>query len=352
MTAAEVPELRDPADVLDRCAALEARDPDAAIALLVDAIRRRPSAALEAELVSLRHRRAGTPGADASAARPCAPGISPNVGPSGLPECRLDELTAQNVRAAIAEHGTLVVRGALDAASARELTEEIDRCWTAREVYGDPEAPGRSEAYFRPFSPKGPRAAEEHERLQLLRRWVRAAGGLLLCDSPVMQFQVLDLYTRLGLAAIVEEYLGVRPVLSANKCTLRRVEPDTVAGWHQDGAFLGEGIGAINLWLALTDCGRDAPGMDIVPRHFESIIETGGDGAYFDWAASDDVVFGAASDSGVVRPEFRAGDLVVFDELMMHRTAADGGMTATRYAIELWSFAPSAYPTGHVPMVW
>ena len=63
------------------------------------------------------------------------------------------------------------------------------------------------------------------------------------------------------------DFLGERPHLSANKCTLRRVPPeDMLSGWHQDGAFLGDYIGAFNVWITLTSCGRDAPGLDIVPR--------------------------------------------------------------------------------------
>jgi ectoine hydroxylase-related dioxygenase (phytanoyl-CoA dioxygenase family) len=141
-------------------------------------------------------------------------------------------------------------------------------------------------------------------------------------------------------------------VLSANKCTLRRVSPDTVGGWHQDGAFLGRGIRAVNLWLALSDCGTDAPGMDLVPRRLDDVVETGGPDAYFDWAAGDAAVERAAGTAGIVRPEFRAGDVLIFDDLMLHRTATEPTMTADRRAIELWSFSAAAYPDGHIQLVW
>ena len=94
----------------------------------------------------------------------------------------------------------------------------------------------------------------------------------------------------LGLRTIVSDYLGGRPVLSANKCTLRRVSVKTNGDWHQDGAFLGRGIRAINMWLTLTPCGVDAPGLDLVPRRFDAIVETGTGGAYFDWAVGPEVV--------------------------------------------------------------
>ena len=74
-----------------------------------------------------------------------------------------------------------------------------------------------------------------------------------------------------GCATSSPSYLGERPVLSANKCTLRRVPLDTNTDWHQDGAFLGEGIRALNVWIALTECGVDSPGMDLVPKRFDAV---------------------------------------------------------------------------------
>ncbi len=127
---------------------------------------------------------------------------------------------------------------------------------------------------------------------------------------------------------------------------------DTNAGWHQDGAFLGEGIRALNVWIALTPCGRDSPGLDLLPRRLDEIVETGTRGSYFDWAVGGDLVAELAQETPVVRPEFAAGDALLFDEMYLHRTATDPSMLHSRYTIETWCFAPSAYPPGHVPIVW
>jgi hypothetical protein len=175
---------------------------------------------------------------------------------------------------------------------------------------------------------------------------------MLLADSPRFMFEILDLYTALGLRSVVSDYLGSRPVLSANKCTLRRVSVKTNGDWHQDGAFLGSGIRAINMWLTLTACGVDAPGLDLVPRRFDSIVETGTGGAHFDWAVGPEVVKRVSADVGVVRPQFDAGDLLIFDDLFLHRTAVEPEMTRERHAIEMWCFAADAYPSGQVPLVW
>ena len=153
------------------------------------------------------------------------------------------------------------------------------------------------------------------------------SGGLLTADSPRMLFRLLETLEAAGLRDVVHEYLGERPALSANKCTVRRVPVDTNAGWHQDGAFLGPGIRALNVWLALSRCGRDAPGLDLLPRRLDHIVETGTQGAYFDWAVGPDLVAALAQETPIVRPEFEAGDALIFDDLFLHRTAVEPTMT-------------------------
>ncbi len=63
--------------------------------------------------------------------------------------------------------------------------------------------------------------------------------------------------------------------------------------WHQDGAFLG-GVRALNVWLSLSHCGDDAPGLDIVPKRIDRVVPTGTEGAAFDWSVSQAVVDEAA----------------------------------------------------------
>ena len=106
------------------------------------------------------------------------------------------------------------------------------------------------------------------------------------------------------------------------------------------------------MWVALSDCGVDSPGIDLLPRRFDQIVETGTGGAIFDWAVGPAVVEHLAVDTPVVRPEFHAGDALLFDDLFLHRTGIEPTMTRPRYAIEAWFFAPSSYPAGQVPLVW
>jgi hypothetical protein len=328
-----------------RADALAGDDWAAAIDLLDEADRRERADDLEIALA--RHRLAAF-GPLLASQPPLAPhpepATAPAVGPSGLPEVELGELTAGVLRAAILDRGVLVVRGAVDPATAAWWADAIDRCLDRREATRDD--PSARTAWWQPL----PVDAEAEKGLA--RKWIRAGGGTLLADSPRLLAALLQLYTDLGLRDVAREYLGGRPVLSANKCTLRRVDLDATGSWHQDGAFLGRHVRALNLWLGLTPCGVDAPGLAIVPRRYEDIVETGSSGSHFDWAAAPDVVVEAAGDAGIVRPTFDAGDLLLFDEMLLHSTTVDPSMTRPRHAIESWCFAPAAYPNGHVPLVW
>jgi hypothetical protein len=104
------------------------------------------------------------------------------------------------------------------------------------------------------------------------------------------------------------------------------------AAWHQDGAFLGKPIRTLNVWLALSPAGRDSPGLDVLPRRLDSIVEPGTQGAIFPWAVTPDMVERAAEGTPVCRPIFEPGDVLLFDELFLHRTACEPEMTRERYA--------------------
>jgi hypothetical protein len=137
-----------------------------------------------------------------------------------------------------------------------------------------------------------------------------------------------------------------------NKSTLRRVTPDVGKGfslWHQDGAFLGD-VRALNVWLSLSRCGDVAPGLDIVPRRIDHVLPTGTEGAIFDWSVSQAVVEEAAGDVAIARPIFEPGDVLLFDDLCVHATAAEPEMPNPRYAIENWFFGPSGFPGNYAPL--
>jgi hypothetical protein len=252
-----------------------------------------------------------------------------------------EDLTPELVRAGILRDGCVLIRGLVDRDEALELAGEIDRAFDARDAVqegreGDP-------ALYNEFLPD-PRFRES-----LGREWIAGGGGLWAADSPHVLFRMLDTFERGGLLDAIGGYLNESPVISVQKCTLRRVDPDAGAGWHQDGAFMGD-VRALNVWLSLSRCGDEAPGMDVIPQRLDGIVPTGTEGALFEWSVSPQVVEETAGETGVLRPIFEPGDVLLFDELFLHSTAADPSMPKSRWAIESWFFGASAAPSDYSPL--
>ena len=266
-------------------------------------------------------------------------------GPARIPEMTPDELDAEGVRRNMLSHGCVRVNGLFGPDLVDEFVDGIDRALEARAAgEGSEVQQTTSWCNLLPVPPADAKL--------LARHWVAGSGGILTCDSPRVLFRLFEAYEQVGLREVVTGYLGERPVLGANKCTLRRVPLTANTDWHQDGAFLGDGIRAINIWVALSDCGVDSPGIDLLPRRLDHVVETGTGGSIFDWAVGPAVVETLATHAPVVRPRFGAGDVLLFDDLFLHRTGIEPDMVRPRYAIESWFFARSSYPDGQVPLVW
>jgi Phytanoyl-CoA dioxygenase (PhyH) len=337
----------EPSVLLARADALEAAGRrDEAIAVLTSANREHLDAAVELRLAELRH--AAFQDLDRAARFPeWHPAVSTvPVVTRGVPELPRNALTADAVRANVLAHGSVLVRRYVPPPAVEAFVDGIDAAFEIWSSLRRPYAKPTGSPWFESLP------LDETSKASLGRTWVTNGAGLLIADSPRLLFMLLETFESLGLREVVTEYLGERPVMSANKCTLRRVPVDTNAGWHQDGAFLGADVRALNVWLALSDCGIDAPSLDIVPRRFDGIVETGTHGSYFDWAVGAELVDDIAQETPVIRPVFAAGDVLMFDDKLLHRTATDPSMSRPRYAIETWFFAPSYYPEGHVPLVW
>jgi hypothetical protein len=309
-----------------------------AVALLSEANRESRSGEIEARLVRTRNRGFSELGNSApSPVEPQPVAVSSAAEDDGLPTIAAPELTAEVVAGAVLGHGSLIVRGLVDPERAQQLAAGIDRTFEARDA---DESSGEGGPWYTEFEPK----PEYHDAIKLGRGFIKAGSGAWLADSPRMMFDLLETFESAGLREVITGYLGERPAISVNKGTLRRAEPEVgTAWWHQDGAFLGQGISSLNVWLSLSHCGRDAPGLEIVSTRLDRILEAGTEGADFDWSVGDRVVRQAAGNQ-IAKPIFEPGDAVLFDHLLLHRTGVDESMTETRYATETWFFAPSAYP--------
>jgi len=309
------------------------------------ATRERRSPELDRELLKLRHQ-AGIALLDQpTTEEPRWPEPDFSSLPDGaIPEVTKHQLTPELVRAAFLRSGCLLVRGLIPRADVDALLDAVNAAYAARNA-------GGGDAY-EPFA-TDPR----YDRIAFDRGVISADGwgGLWPADAPAAATTMFDAFERAGIAELAEGYLGERPAISVNKSLLRRMDPPAPgaekgpSAWHQDGAFLG-GVRALNVWLALSHCGDVAPGMDLVPRRLDGIAPAGTEGAVFDWSVSQAVAEESAGEHGIVRPIFEPGDVLLFDELFLHATASEPGMTQPRYAVECWFFGPSAYPDGYAPL--
>lgn len=265
----------------------------------------------------------------------------PDQVPGALPELTADELTPERLRGAVLRDGCVVIRELIARDRAADLNDQVERLYAQ---HGDLEAStADGGADYELFVPDA-----EHQLLE--RPWVRAAGGVWLVDAPRLMYEILDLYDRAGVSRVVSEYLGGPLVLSVNKSTLRRAEANkSNIDWHQDGAFMGD-VRTLNVWLSLSDCGENAPGLLMVPRRIDEIVETGTPGARFDWSVSPSVAEAQAGSGGVIHPSFGPGDAVIFDNFFLHATWVHPDMPERRNAVEAWFFSPLAFPREYVPI--
>jgi hypothetical protein len=229
-----------------------------------------------------------------------------------------------------------VLVGGLDRRDeALELAAGIDRAFAEREA-------GRGGDHYEEFEPEPPFVIA-------VRDWVERGGGVLAIDSPQVASRMLDTFDRIGLPRLVEGYLGEPGLLSLHKTTLRKADPSVGGAWHQDGAFMGDAR-ALNLWLSLSRCGDEAPGLDIVPARIDEIVIE--HEAMLDVELTRSRAREAAAAGGVeiVRPIFEPGDALFFDEMFLHQTASDPSMPNPRFAIESWFFSAHGFPHDYAPL--
>ncbi len=306
----------------------------------------------ERELLRLRHRLGAILVAEDRPAPTDAIRDFPPLDGDGLAAAAAGDLDGALVRGGILEHGYVLVRDAIPRADALHMADRIEEAFAARAAESAED--GLYEE-FMPDKPYGPVAG---------RGWIEAGGGLLATDSPRLSFEMLELLEQADLRRVIGEFLDEPPTISIQKTTLRRADPGPAGGWHQDGSFM-RNTRALNVWVALSDCGVDAPGLDFVGDRIGELLETGTEGSgaeHLDRPDDDDTVTGktvlispqvaerAAGEPGVLRPPFRAGDVMLFDDLFLHRTGSDAEMPKPRYAIESWFFGASGFPKNYTPL--
>lgn len=329
---------------IDRLVA--AGDHHRAIDILNEAVRAEPAFALEKQLVELRHRAfESTSPATAGDWPPHHDGRFDEI--AGVPAVEAAALDAEALRAGVIGKGALIVRRLLDDEMVSSLVESVHESFERYDRSDHCLAPPKNDPWLSPWN-FGPNKRDGRPT----RDWTRRASGVLAADSPRSMFRLVDVLHRTGTVDLARQYFGAPPALSVLKTTLRKVVPngEVSYGWHQDGAFLGSDIRALNVWIALSDCGVTAPSLQMVPRRIDHVINSGGDSAVFSWTVGGDEVLAASGPQGPQWLEFEAGDVIFFDHLNLHSTAMTPEMVDERLAVEAWLFATSHFPIDRIPL--
>jgi hypothetical protein len=246
----------------------------------------------------------------------------------GMPVSSLGEVNADILSAAFADKGCLYLPNAIDSDTVEMLRDAVEA------------------------SHKGYANGKQAMGVAAARSFARDAGACLASDSPHTMFLVCDMLERTGLTRLARDFIGEAPLMSASKFVLWKAKPGAPTEWHQDGRFLGDvkDIVSMNVWTCLTDCGESAPGMELVLEYLDEYLlsQTGN---VFDWSVADSQVDDYRGKVPIVCPKFKAGDMLIFDHWLLHRTYRNLEMTECRYAIESWFFAPSEFPYGRAAVI-
>jgi Phytanoyl-CoA dioxygenase (PhyH) len=249
------------------------------------------------------------------------------AGTTRLPEIDASHLTAAHLASGILVHGALLVRGLVGAKHLDVLTAGLDESDASAQTQPPPSAGG-----------------------------YKSPGSSGVMCSPATLHDVIEMYKDIGLGETISEYLGERPVLLANRVAVFRNRAGSGLPWHQDAAFFGGVFRAVNVWLAISPCGVDTPGLSVIPRRLDHVcgVEAGESlplplkyGRRF----TREIIREIAGDHQVLHLNFQRGDALLFDELTMHRTSPRDWKFPYRDGAASWFFAPSRFPSHRTPLV-
>lgn len=146
----------------------------------------------------------------------------------------------------------------------------------------------------------------------------------------------LDLAEVLQALQPLRAHLPPRPLVVVSQCWVRRATPPHA--WHQDGAlhhdFRGDAapLPLWTAWLPLVDCNVDAPGLEWVDTPLHTLLPPAA-------LARVHERFPATE-----HPPLQAGDALLFDGGLLHRTHVTPAMNRPRTSIELRFIADGPVP--------
>ena len=124
--------------------------------------------------------------------------------------------------------------------------------------------------------------------------------------------------------------------------------PERYTPWHQDGYFMDTQLPALNAWVPLGSCGEENPGLEFALGDWQGLLATQAVGMEVrsDYASMT-ICAAALTPAKRVSPVLAAGDMLLFDHLIPHRTHATAAMTQQRTSVEVRLIPGVAPPQGY-----
>lgn len=158
-----------------------------------------------------------------------------------------------------------------------------------------------------------------------------------------------------AVADMLVQELGTAPVCNLSQSWLRHGRPPH--SWHQDGAlghdFMAHdgrpappeaALAMRTLWMALTPCGVDAPGLQWVDAAWPTLLSPP--------ELTEAAVSARFGTQAMRHATMAAGDALYFDGLLLHRTHLLATMRQARVSLELRFFNAQALPARLASSAW
>lgn len=147
-------------------------------------------------------------------------------------------------------------------------------------------------------------------------------------------------------SAYFEKVAGTRDfILPYMNLQIRQFDPtrsrgETVIPFHQDAFAFPNGLSIINCWTLLypEECGETSPGLDFLPVKLRAPIKLEARPAsetYGFLESSHDELRRLEGKQAPITPSVRIGDVLMFNELAVHRTSLHDGLTQARVSAEV-----------------
>jgi hypothetical protein len=269
----------------------------------------------------------------------------------------------QSVANALRERGCVLLRNALDRkpvllagdavkANARRLNEllgqevnDMPLCFTDQKC-SDPAVVGYEGKSLQDFSDpiafSGFTRAWFYEGERNYKRWFWENGA----KFPNL---LLGLIVRSQLPNIYHSLYGESVMCSYEHCSVRYQRADLRQKsytFHQDASYHSRDPldhAGLTTWIPLCDCGVDAPGLQVYPRAIADVLPVpeGIEGPYL-FCDTQTVLDHFGED--LWAPALSAGDVLIFNHFVVHRTYITDGMTKERQSVDFRVFPRSRIP--------